>query len=234
MGRTRAWAATTALAALVLAGTTVTAGCTADDHPDLLDTASVLFPVHAMRQHRIEDQKAAFRTRLAELDPAREPVLSPTQVRLGPGETYDVLDLLLPGTDVVVTGQVGHWLRLADDTGYVSALQLRDAPWETTVVGEGEEELVDSCPGGLVDFTRITADVGRPYYVMHSFCGGEPVLRLQPGDQLVIDGETWTAVAVHTFPLAGNASVIEGLEGDAFLHSCDIVGGQSVVVSIKR
>ena len=224
-------AATTAAAAAILAG--ALGACTGDD-AGLLDTSSALFPVHTMREHHIEDQKALFRLRLVDHAPLTETVQEAAEVRLGPGETFEVVDLLMPGTEVVTDAQVGHWVRIADDGGYVSATTLRGEPWQTTVAGPGTDGDVDECPAALVDFTRISAALGRPYYAIHSFCGGEPVLHLGLGDTVVIDGVTWTVVDVGTFPLAGNAVDVEQLAGEALLHTCDIVHGHSVVVGITR
>ena len=209
-------------------------GACTGEQPGLLDTSSALFPVHTMREHVIEQQKALFRTRTTTEEARTEVAAEVSEVRSGPGETFGVVDLLMPGDEVVTDGQVGHWVRVADDGGYVSATTLRGRPWETWVVGAGADDKVDECPGALVDFTRISDELGRPYYVIHSYCGGEPVLHLGQGDTVVIDGVTWTVAELRTLSMAANAADVADMAGDAFLHSCDIVHGQSVAVGITR
>gem|GEM_PF-3028709 len=222
----------------------------------LLNTASVLFPAHTMTLEAIEAQQAAFRSHVTTLDPAEtRNVAAVTAVRSGPSDTSDVLTLLAPGDQVRVDGQVAHWFRVADGVGaggYVSGLALdsgeeipaladgaaddgsSDVAWRTTVANTGGAAEIDACVGGLTEYTPMSRDLGVPSYHMHSYCGGDPILTLQVGDVIEIDGVRYRVASTHDFPIYSSTEVMDGLHADAFVQTCDLVAAQSRVLGLAR
>jgi len=214
----------------------------------LVNTASVLFPKHTMTIEAIDAQKAAFRSQLEQIPPTARTASAVTVVRSGPSETDDVVAVLAPGDEVVVDGQVAHWFRITGDDpapggaggGFVSGLAL-DSPdstdglaWTTTVTGSGDSAAVDACTGGLTEFTAMSRDLGVPAYAIHSYCGGEPVLALQVGDEIAIDGVRHRVATANDYPLFSSTEVMQGLRSDAFLQTCDLVAGQARVLGLEK
>jgi hypothetical protein len=206
----------------------------AEAPPALPNTSSVLFPIHTLDAEPLEREKAAFWLTVEEFEPETRIAQKVSEIHTGPGLTYDVVDILIPGDEIVVDASIGHWLRIADHGGFVSSITADGTPWETWIAGSGEDEAVDACPGGLIEFTRITAEISRPYYAIHSACGGEPVLSLKIGDLLKIDGITYHVNDARRVGLAGDSDAIKDMDGEAMIHTCDLVHGQSAVVGIRR
>ncbi|MCL2595924.1 MAG: SH3 domain-containing protein [Promicromonosporaceae bacterium] len=223
-----------ALAAAALLASCASGTDEAARHITLVNTASILFPIPARNSEELENYKTLFWMQLTEFSPHTTMVQSISEVRTGPGETYEIVNILVPGEQVTYNGQVGPWLRLTNNGGYVSTLNIYNQPWRVTMVGTGEEELVNECLGGLVNFRRITEDIGRPFYVIRSYCGGEPVLHMSLGDQMSIDHVTYQMVAVTVLSITGNAALVVDLPGDVLVYTDDIVNGESVVLSLER
>jgi hypothetical protein len=204
------------------------------DPLSLMDTSSaILLPVHLRHEDEIESQRLAFREAFLPQERQVLTVSRPADIYTGPGALYEVVARVNPGEDVIIDGSVGDWLRIADDGGYVSESTIRGEPWHTSVVGFGEESVVNACGGGLVNFTRVSDEIGSPYWVIHSYCGGEPVLTLDLGDAVVVDGTRYAVVSTTTGSLHGDTSVLSDLHGTAFLQSCDTVDGTSVIVGLE-
>ncbi|MCL1899960.1 MAG: hypothetical protein FWG11_05525 [Promicromonosporaceae bacterium] len=239
--RSPAPASSVALAALAALALTfpLLGGCAATSQggtsaeTSLIDTSSVLLPLPSGTLQQIEHEKTLFWANLRELPPTTYEAVSLTEVHTGPGDQYDIVTIMTHGSTVVVDGQVGHWLRLADGSGFVSSLNLLGQAWSTSVVGHGDEAMVNECFGGLVDFDRLTATLGRPYLVINSYCGGEPLLEATVGDLFYIDGVAYRLIEVLTVGLTGNATAVEHLPGDALLHVQDLVNGKSLVLAVE-
>jgi len=210
-----------------------------DPTEQLLDTASVLLPAAHVNQQQISALMEQFAAQVQEIDPVTLQVQQVSEVYAGPGQTYLGRDLLLPGTEVSVDGQLGHWFRIADGSGYVSALGLSALDggtagvWQVAVANSGGNEEVDACTGGLTSFTSVMRDLGKQFYAIHSYCGGEPVLGLQPGDVVRIDQIDHEVLEVVDAPLAGSTQNIRDLPGDMFLYSSDLAAGTARVVALR-
>lgn len=209
----------------------------------LINTASVLFPQHTMSDQGIGDQQKLFMTGLDEITPTNKTVANVTELRSGPSELHEVLDILAPGDEVIVDGQVAHWYRIADETasgqaGFVSGQALAGefpgVVWATTVTNSGGSDAVNACTGGLTNFTAMSEDLGVPAYAIHSYCGGEPVLKLNVGEIIAIDGQQYRVASRNDFPLFGSTEVMHDLKADAFLQACDLAKGNSRVLGLVK
>jgi hypothetical protein len=195
---------------------------------------------------------SSFSLRIAPV-PAKEFVIgSIAEVYQGPGIDYPVVKVLLPGDSVTTDGELGHWYRLADGTGYVSSTNLSgfgkltkfelsqltpdtSTTWYTSVTSVGHSGKVDTCYGGLTHLTQFDEIVGVPYYAIHYFCGGEPALWLNAGDRVVIQGDEFTISEVAYYPLSGNATNIVVPKGtDAMVHVTDLAQGNTRVLVLQR
>ena len=207
--------------------------------PQLVNTASILFPLHPNYLGAIEDAQTRFYTNIRDIEPVTFTTATAAEVRLGPGQLYEVATVLPAGTDLLIDGQVGSWYRIAENGGYVLASQLSGAfpdgvTWQVAVVNEGSSEAVDACLGGLTNFTPLTEALGRPYYAMHSYCGGEPILQLAVGDVVQIDSQRYQVTSVNTRLLFGDSEMVKDIAGDAFLHTCDLLNDQSRIIGLAE
>jgi len=209
----------------------------------LLDTASVLFPWFRISDAVIDPQVKTFITHTTEISPTRFEVTKVTDLREGPGIAFSVKDILTPGQKVTVDAQLAHWYHLADNSGYVSGLdiaplgadgkaQTSDIVWSTTVSNSGDVDEIDTCQGGLTEITEMSSALERPVYAIHSYCGGDPILTLHPNDIITIDNNKYNVVAAKDFPLFGNSTLIEGLPGSIYIQTSDLVYGHNHVVGV--
>ncbi|MDR0482130.1 MAG: SH3 domain-containing protein [Cellulomonadaceae bacterium] len=206
-----------------------------DDAPGLMDTSTVLFPIHHLHEDTIDAQQQAFWDHMQDDDPYTLITTQPPNIHVGPGRAYDIAAVLTPGVELTIDGHVGQWLRIADQGGYVSArhfLNDGDPYYVTTVVNRGSDEAVDACLGGLTEFTAISEAIGKPYYAQHSYCGGELLLDMEPGDTMTIDGKEFKVDTVTEVELFSSSLLIDRLEGDILIQTCDLVHGQARVLAL--
>jgi hypothetical protein len=201
---------------------------------EFINASSVLFPIPQRDQKQFEDSRTLFWMGEVDLPPVTVSVVSTSEVYSGPGITYELVDLLLGGDQLTYDGKVGHWLRIADNGGYVSEVSALGTPWATDIVGTGDESVVNLCAGGLVNFTRIAEDINRPYFVIRSYCGGEPLQKISVGESLFIAGAEYLMTSVRVLDSTGNSTQIEDMPGDALIHTDDISRGESIVISVKK
>ena len=206
--------------------------------PMLVDTSAVLFPLHPRYAHGMETAKLRFYFNLEDITPFTAVTREPTTVRVGPGSLYEVATVLVTGTELVLDGQVGPWYRISDNRGYVLALQLEDIypvgiAWQVSVTGEGSHEKVDECLPGVTHFDEIAEDHGRPYYAMHSYCGGEPIALLDVGALVMIDEVTYRVDSVNERLLFGDSAMLAGIDADAYLHTCNLLGDVAIILGLK-
>lgn len=242
------------LIALVAIGLLILAGCSGQQEADLyaygrqvgapgsapllVDTSAVLFPLHPHYSYGVETAQLRFFSNIEDITPRTVVLKEPAEIRVGPGQLYEVATFLVTGTELTVNGQAGSWFRIADNGGYVLSSRIADIyppgiKWQTAVSGEGSHEKVDECLLGVTNFLEISQEIGRPYYAMHSYCGGEPIALLEVGDLVMIDTTTYRVDSVNRRLLFGDAAMLEGIDGDAFLHSCDLLNEQAVILGLK-
>ena len=173
---------------------TYEAAATTDPLP-LLNTATVLFPIPPRDPGAIDEERLEFAMHLVDVEPATWVVADLADVHTGPGTGYEFVSILLPGTEVVIDGEVGPWRRIADDGGYVLVTYLQtvdgDGPPALSYAVTGTGVLGDAggCGGGVSLYEPITEEIGHPYWLVNSYCGGEPLAELAVGDPVVVDGE---------------------------------------------
>lgn len=205
----------------------------------LINTSTVLFPQHDLNSDSIETQKQLFFTGLSDIAPVENTIAKVTEVRTGPGATYEVMGVKSPGDAITVDGQLPNWYRIADNGGYISAAALaegaaNDVAWSGTVGGAGDESLLDNCTGELIEFSAMSEDLGVPAYHLHSYCGGEGILDLVPGDVVQIDGQRYTVGELNDSPLYSSTLKLRGMAADAFLQTCDLVNGNAHTLSLLK
>lgn len=202
----------------------------------MINTGSVLFPQHTMSERAIAEQQELFMTGLEEFEPTSKQIATVTELRSGPSELNDVVEILTPGEEIVVDGKIAHWYRVTDNAGFVSGQAVADefpgVAWAVTETNSGDSDAVNACTGGLTNFSAMTNDLGVPVYAIHSYCGGEPVLKLNVGDQISIDGVRYRVASRNDFPLFSSTEVMHNLKADAFLHTGDLAKGTSRVLGL--
>jgi len=212
-----------------------------------LNTASALFPTAHLSQQLIKQQQELFLSRTEDITPVNLTVINMSQVFAGPGELYESKDLLFPGDTVRIDGKVGHWYRIANGSGFISGVNLNSdeyAPVATDtpprfvadVVNSGGTSEVDECEAGLTSFTSIMLDLGKPFFAMRSYCGGEPILRLQAGDFVVIDGIAHEVLDYIDAPMSGSTESIREFTdttGDMYLFTGDLSRGTARIVALS-
>jgi hypothetical protein len=207
----------------------------------LINTSSVLFPQHVLTRDGIDAQKAQFLAALVDIPEQEIAVTALAHIRSGPGTTYDVTEIFGPGESVTIDGQLAHWYRLADGSGFIAGENLDQAAignstglaWQTTVTNSGDSVAVDACTGGLTEFLPMSADLGVPSYAMHSYCGGEPVLDLQIGDVIAIDDLHYRVATIDDYPLFGSTELMQDAATDAYLQVGDLVSGHAHTLGLE-
>lgn len=98
----------------------------------------------------------------------------------------------------------------------------KDADYDfvTHVVNRGEQDAVDACAGGVTYMPSVAKYVHKPYYPIHNYCGGTPILSLDEGDLVLIDGVEYQVVDSLDVKRGDNATVIMDIDGDALLQTC--------------
>jgi sRNA-binding protein len=92
--------------------------------------------------------------------------------------------------------------------------------WTSYVSNSGDQSAVDACTGGLTNFTAVTNYVGKPYLAQHNHCGGAPILSLQNGQQVTIDGVTYTVIDSLDVLKTDRADVLLNVAGSVLVQTC--------------
>jgi len=97
----------------------------------------------------------------------------------------------------------------------------RPIAFYTYVANIGDQSDVDACAGGLTYFIEVAEYLRKPYYPIHNYCGGQPILSLHPGDLVMIRqlGEFKVVSGINVLP-GDTARSLAGLAGDIYLQTC--------------
>lgn len=106
--------------------------------------------------------------------------------------------------------------------------------WSTFVANVDSQAAIDSCAGGLTYSPEISDILGKPYYPIHNYCKGLPILDLQIGDLVHIeDVGDFKVVGAQDVNKGDTTSDIASLPGSAILQTCYEKGNKMRVVGIE-
>jgi len=104
----------------------------------------------------------------------------------------------------------------------------------TRIVNEGEQDAVDLCEGGLTKMNSVSDYLGKDYFPIHNECGGAPILELETGHTVHIEGlGAFTVVATLDVMRGDDASVIADLPGEILIQTCHNTGNGMRVVALE-
>ena len=83
----------------------------------------------------------------------------------------------------------------------------------------GDQNEVDTCVGATY-YAPVADYLGVPYYAQHNGMGGEAWLALEEGDEVIVEGATYTVEEIRTVETGGDLDQIEGMNGQAYLQTC--------------
>jgi len=113
------------------------------------------------------------------------------------------------------------------------AFPMSDYAWTTFVANVDSQEAIDACEGGLTYSPEISDILGKPYYPIHNFCKGLPILDLQVGDLVYIeDVGDFRVVGAQDVTKGDTTAAIMDLPGSAVLQTCYEIGDKMRVVGI--
>lgn len=116
----------------------------------------------------------------------------------------------------------------------VAAQPQKKYAWSTFVANVDSQEAIDACEGGLTYSPEISDILGKPYYPIHNFCNGTPILDLHMGDLVHIDDVgDFRVVGAQDVNKGDTTSAILDLPGDAVLQTCYEIGNKMRVVGIE-
>lgn len=106
----------------------------------------------------------------------------------------------------------------------------------TTYIGNsGDQSAIDACIGGLTYHSEISQYIGKPYFPIHEFCGGEPIMRLSYGDSVIIEqlGE-FKVISMLDVDQGDTARVLQELPGEVYLQTCHQNDIQMRVIGLAK
>ena len=83
----------------------------------------------------------------------------------------------------------------------------------------GDQDEIDTCVGATY-YAPVADYLGVPYYAQHNGMGGEAWLALEEGDEVVVEGATYTVEEIRTVETGGDLDQIAGMNGQAYLQTC--------------
>lgn len=83
----------------------------------------------------------------------------------------------------------------------------------------GGQDEVDTCVGATY-YAPVADYLGVPYYAQHNGMGGEAWLALEVGDEVIVDGVSYTVDSIRTVETGGALDQIAGMGGEAYLQTC--------------
>lgn len=122
----------------------------------------------------------------------------------------------------------------AQSAPVAAVAEASDYAFDTYVANTGEQDAVDACAGGVTYMPSVAEYVGKAYYPIHNYCGGTPILSLEDGDQVRIDGVTYTVVDSIDVQRGDDADAILDLPGEALLQTCYENSNAMRVVAISQ
>jgi hypothetical protein len=83
------------------------------------------------------------------------------------------------------------------------------------------QQAIDECTGGLTYSPDISDILHKSYYPIHNVCGGMPILDLQTGNSVYIQGVgSFQVVDSLDVERGDKTSVLSGITGDVLLQTC--------------
>lgn len=101
----------------------------------------------------------------------------------------------------------------------VTASVEKDAPLVVSSSCVGGQDEVDTCIGATY-YAPVADYLGVPYYAQHNGKGGEAWLALEVGDEVIVDGVSYTVASIRTVDTGGALDQIAGMGGAAYLQTC--------------
>ena len=101
----------------------------------------------------------------------------------------------------------------------VQASAEEPAPIVVSASCVGDQDQVDTCVGATY-YAPVADYLGVPYYAQHNGMGGEAWLALQVGDEVIVDGVSYTVSMIRTVATGGDVEQIAGMGGSAYLQTC--------------
>ncbi|MBR6459831.1 MAG: hypothetical protein IKS49_06745 [Actinomycetaceae bacterium] len=83
----------------------------------------------------------------------------------------------------------------------------------------GGQDEIDTCVGATY-YAPVADYLGVPYYAQHNGKGGEAWLSLEVGDEVIVDGVSYTVDTIRTVSTGGDLEQIAGMGGAAYLQTC--------------
>ena len=97
----------------------------------------------------------------------------------------------------------------------------------------GDQDEVDTCVGATY-YAPVADYLGVPYYAQHNGKGGEAWLALEVGDEVIVDGVSYTVDDIRTVSTGGALDQIDGMGGEAYLQTCLDDAVHSNVYALKQ
>jgi len=113
--------------------------------------------------------------------------------------------------------------------------------FKTFVGNVGGQDAVDACTGGLTKMPEVGNYLtqidgkSKTYLPIHNECGGRPILTLEEGQKVMIDGMgKYQVVATRDIVRGDKASALAGLPGTVLIQTCFDTGNQMRVVALMK
>ena len=101
----------------------------------------------------------------------------------------------------------------------VTASVEKSGPMVVSSSCVGDQDEVDTCEGATY-YAPVADYLGVPYYAQHNGKGGEAWLALEVGDEVIVDGVSYTVDSIRTVETGGSLEQIAGMGGEAYLQTC--------------
>ncbi|MDR2703363.1 MAG: hypothetical protein LBB58_03360 [Cellulomonadaceae bacterium] len=109
----------------------------------------------------------------------------------------------------------------------------------TTTDHESGQDSINACRGGLTHMKNVTNTLGQMYLPIENLCGGLPILMLQVGYLVLIEGlGTFRVVDSRDVNKGGTTQEVRGLKGTHILQTCypsnSSKGNKMLVVGLEK
>jgi len=91
----------------------------------------------------------------------------------------------------------------------------------TTTTHDAGQASINACKGGLTHMKNVTEVLGQTYLPIESACGGMPILFLEKGHLVQIEGVgLFKVVDKRDVPRGGSTADVRGIQGTHLLQTC--------------
>jgi hypothetical protein len=116
---------------------------------------------------------------------------------------------------------------------YLGLTSASTYKWSTFVANTGGQDAVDQCAGGLTDMTAVVGMKEQRYFPIHNQCGGDPILKLEPGDTVFIaELGAFAVVDARDVSRGDTTAALNGLGGAILVQTCYDFGPDMRVVGL--